>query len=368
MIPCPSGPHRAVISLLRAACGISLDPKEVQDILGSNPERIVRIAGAHVILPTLHTGLQAIVEQARLPDDMLLFFHEMQDANKRRRAAMAKQLGIISDLFAEHGITAVILKGGCELLAPAYRQPEQRFISDLDLLISPEQLPTASEVLMAAGCIQAEMAEINARTHHHLPAFLHPEWLVPVELHRGVGQDAGARILTGEQVVANAQTSDLPAIRIPSWPDRLTHLVIHAQLSDRGYPDRKIFLRHIVDLFQIAQHLPTEAWQATLEAFTREGQAPAFRSLLAETELLLPGRMPHQLIDANAERDARLAIDLLGRPGKARLREALRWTGWYLRMFLTDRERRRHYLARLRRPGEVARLIRFHRDRDRDIR
>lgn len=368
MIPCPSPAHRAVVTILRAAQGLLPSDAERADLATAQPEAIAAICGAHVVLPAMQAGIRAMGEECPLPSDLALFFREMEQANRRRNAELRRQLEELSRLFAGHGLAAVLLKGGCELVTPSYSAPARRFISDLDLLVTEADIDRANEILIQAGCVPAEMAEINARTHHHLPALMHAEWTAPVELHRELAQHGDTAILPADELIKKATPSGLSGILIPCWQDRLTHLAIHAQINDRGHADRKLFLRHILDLTELAPHLPKGAFQATLEAFGRADREAALRMFIATAEILFPGRMDRALADDLAERNAGAAIRRFGRPREARLREALGWAGWYLKGFFTDPARRRHYLAQLSRPDGIAKLLRFHRDRNRGIR
>lgn len=81
-------------------------------------------------------------------------------------------------LFRENGIHCAVLKGSS--VAAAYPRPELRTLGDIDLLLAPEALDAACDLLLREGYTRAE-------GEHGFHVALHKQG-VPVELHFAVSE------------------------------------------------------------------------------------------------------------------------------------------------------------------------------------
>ena len=102
----------------------------------------------------------------------------------RRMAGAAEQ--ICARLNARE-IVPVLLKG-ISTSRQYYRTPHHRVLGDVDLLVDATELATARSVLRELGYddFDAESLGDAGATHHHLPAVIHPDTRVIVELHAGL--------------------------------------------------------------------------------------------------------------------------------------------------------------------------------------
>lgn len=114
-------------------------------------DRLLDLAGRHGMIPLLHRHLR----HAHLPGEAEGERLARNAAETRRSLAMAGELRRLMDRFESAGVPAVAYKGPA-LAVQAYGNPILRSFSDLDLLVHPDDIPRATEVLAAAG-YEAEM-------------------------------------------------------------------------------------------------------------------------------------------------------------------------------------------------------------------
>jgi hypothetical protein len=145
------------------------DPPDVDwaETLGA-----ARGQAVHLFLyPKLKRVRQALPdpEWIRLRADYL---SGVQDAERRRL-----QAGELLSGLARAGIPAIPLKG-LWLAEAVYPDPAERPMHDLDILVREPDFAGAEAALAAAGYTPQGLGDARHRV------FLHPDWALPVELHR----------------------------------------------------------------------------------------------------------------------------------------------------------------------------------------
>ena len=360
---CPSTPHRSVLGLLRAALGHPVGPGMIDDLGASTPEDIVRIATFNYVHVVVATAFDRVPELGRtVPDDMAIYFREMQAANLRRNEAILDELRSVGAALVEVGIRGVALKGAAELLDPVFPEPAFRFLSDIDILVPEGDIERAAARLRALGAMPTEISDVDRGSHHHLEPLLHPDWPVPVELHRSLGQGELHNFLAPEVVFATACTTRVPGLMVPSRAHRLAHAVQHAQLQPPRYRDGVLSLRDAVEMEVMAAGLEPDEVTAARACFRGEWGA-AWEALAAARALIFGDAAQIAAAPPAARRWAEIAVDRFGRPGQRRFVALGQWVGWYAKEFFVNPARRRHYLGQLKRPSRILQKLAEHRDR-----
>ena len=360
---CPSAPHRSVLGLVRAAMGRPVGPDLARDLAASDPEALVRIATyayVHVVVASAFDFQPALARA--VPDDLVIYFREMQAANRTRNAEIASQIRQIGARFSALGIRGIVLKGGAHLLSPMYPDPSFRFLSDLDILVPAAEIDRAQAELVAFGAEPGEISEIDRDPHHHLAPLWHPDWPVMVELHRRMGQGDLRDFLAPDAVIASAVDTREPGLSVPAPEYRLMHAVQHAQLQPPRHRDRQLSLRDVVEV-EVMLASMTEDDVGHARAAFGQRHAAAWAGLDAARAMIFGDAAEIGSLPPGARRWADEALADFGRPGSRRLATAGRWAGWYAKEFLTNPARRRHYLEERRRAGGLRRLLAQQRER-----
>lgn len=351
---CPSPPHRAVAGLLRPAMGMTPPDGLGNDLRDSAPEDIARVAQLHHVHVAMALGLREAPALADvLPEDLRIFFTEMYLANRARNAALCAQIEKIGEAFAARGIVAVILKGGAELLSPAYQDPALRFISDTDLLVQSESIDHAARVLRELGGV---MEPDEGRPSHQLPSITLDETLGPIELHHRIGDGKSDRVLAPGDVFADAEVHEC-GLLVPAPAKRLTHMIVHAQIHHHQYALTTLSLRDCMDMASMRRSFPESAWRDTRAAFARAGQEAACDAFEAVAEAIVPVQPPSKH-PRRAQRWAARALDHFGRPETQRRRESIGWLLLCLWRFASSAGFRRYYWGLIVDRGRLASKLR----------
>ncbi len=217
---------------------------------GFDWEAVVYCSGEHWVTPALWFSLKKKGILPRLNLEMRDYLELIYDLNLTRNEKITKQLlALLPDLNAS-GIEPVLLKGIASLVGGLYESPGIRVLGDIDILIPEEKLTIATQIMLDHGYSYTPMLhEEIVREHRHLPAFIHDNQPVAIEIHRypvalkhngWVNNEAAWRGST--KVLIKTGTVILPT---PEF--RLLHNFCHCQLGDRGYVKAYINARQMLE-------------------------------------------------------------------------------------------------------------------------
>ena len=176
---------------------------------------------------------------------------------------LAAQVRDLAGLLCAAGIEAVALKGAATIAETGGEPAPWREMLDLDLLVSPPELPRAVDALRGAG--YTGDAEAYVATDYHFPALYPPPGgAATVELHTRTGWSRGGPL---REIGARSLPGGLRGLRVPTAEDRLVHLVHHAQIADRRRRRRSLRLRDALDWRRLTR---------PVDAPVPEGGGPAF--------------------------------------------------------------------------------------------
>ena len=359
LLACRSVPHRAILGLMAPALGAPVPDTLAQDLQQSDPGELVKIA----TYTCVHTVIASAFEndpglKRAVPRDLLIYFAEMQKANRQRNAAIRAQLLDIGRILAAEGIEAVALKGAAELLRPVYPAPGMRFLSDLDLLLRGRDIEAAAAALEAAGAAPSRTRGLTGRGHHHLPPLTCGSWAVSVELHHGLGAAPVRSLLPADEVMAAAQPSGRPGLGVPDPLHRVMHLTAHAELCKRPLETPVLPLRDCLEFHQMELALPPGTVSAARARFAAAGCGKAFTRLAeAAGAVTEPAAAPQSGVGL---RCGNRMLRLFGRPAEQKLRKAAAWICFYGYQFACNPDLRRYYLRTVTSPKALSQVFSFH--------
>ena len=206
-----------------AARMAELTPQHWQALLARGRE--------HRFLPLLAHALRECGLWGALPPDVA---QQLKTAGQHhtRRALLAQRAMVqLHDILQENGIFHVFLKGAY-LAQFAYPQPGLRPMRDIDVVIKPNDLPKAHDLLVTLGYTSPAdvdgMVEAFIAQAKHLPGLRTPDGTVSVELHAHV--DAPGGPLAGLDAFACPIHRPLAGRMLPfmGLQDMLVHLCVHA--------------------------------------------------------------------------------------------------------------------------------------------
>ena len=361
---CSSPTHRALVGLLPGLLGLPVPNRLEEDLSQISPEHFSRIANVHHMHTVLSSALRSTHNAVEhLPRDLRIYFAEMEAANRARNLSICRQLEFLGDVFTNQGITALVLKGSAELLHPVFADSAQRFISDIDILIPEAQLEAAQDILIRLGGTSGISELVEG--HHHLPVLTLPDQPVAIELHTRLGDQLVDTILPASQMFEGA-TEAATGLLLPSPSNRMTHLLAHAQISNRSYRRKSTYLRDCLEFAFMLRAWDLKTWEAAHHRFSRQGQGNIAEAFAVLVMSMFPG-----LVELEVPRRARTwAISTLkgfGHPQRQKRREVIDQILYMAGQFILSRQHRAHYISMLSDSKLRALAIRTHLDRLRQI-
>ncbi|WGW03306.1 nucleotidyltransferase family protein [Tropicibacter oceani] len=358
---CPSAMHRAALRLVGAALGGPVTQGLLEDLAQVDPVALaglLNVQHAHTVVAAVQ-GRDPRLDAA-LPEDLWLYLAEMRAANRDRMALGVQDLGRIGALLGGAGISAVVLKGGAEMLDPLVNPAAIRFVSDLDILVPYDRAREAQALLSGQSPDAVAFPDrIDAAVLHHLDP-LHPEGHeFPIELHFHVGQSLVRRVLDAPGVLDRATPSAVAGIALPSMRDRFLHHVLH--YAKEHHADHGLYLRGLVDHHAFRQALTAQDRAAAETSLRAAGLGHHLQILDALTDMVL-GQDPGAMSPATS-RWLRRCLQGFGSPARRRLSASLTLLYRVPWRFVTSRYYRRRYLGILRDPAVLKGELGLQRDR-----
>jgi hypothetical protein len=228
-------------------------------------DQTVQVAAREEVLPALHGKLSC-------PPEIADFFDGIHQLNAERNCQLIREVETLASLLNQAGIEPVLLKGSAYLVTGIYPDPAERWLQDIDFLVSPPRSAEAFEIIRRSG-YESHVPKPTALGRHHHPMLVQMHHL-PVEVHHSLGLGACSTFLTADEMVNASTTLRLSraSVRIPS-PDHLaTHLIMHSQMHhgsrDRIWPS----LRAMLDLIRLDRKFTVD-WDAIRGRFRSHRKA-----------------------------------------------------------------------------------------------
>lgn len=232
-----------------------------QCLQGSPPKIIDWMSVISLANETLTTpALQVLIERCPddIPEDVRLYLSEIFDRNLARNDRLAAQLTEAIAALNDDGITPVLLKGSAMLAARPRLMMGRRLISDLDVLVS------ADEIDRALHCLD----RLGYRIHFQTPTgaakryvdLKRPDDVGMIDLQQ---RPPGHRFFyngSGD-VRQHCRLLEHGTAYVPSATYHALMLIIHDQFQDADYWVGKIDLRHLLDLRDLASGSDRIDWQ-----------------------------------------------------------------------------------------------------------
>lgn len=127
----------------------------------------------------------------------------------RRSSPILTEADNVVSVLAGHGIAAARLKG-VWIAGVLYPDPAMRPMTDVDLLVHPDQTDAAVAALLATGYVVVPGQELDGPSKRlHVPQLTHPERGIPIELHHRIARTIPPARLTA-LLGTDAIDGDLP--------------------------------------------------------------------------------------------------------------------------------------------------------------
>lgn len=235
---------------IAAIISFKSDTKALERILSKTDfdwDSIVKIGSAHLMLPAIYCRLYDKNLLVHPPKSLVSYLKEITRLNRERNEAILEQLHSVRLLLDKNKVSHVFLKGSALLSAGFYNDIAERMIGDIDILIAPNQLHFANELLLKSGY---SPTETQFETHffddnRHLPRIYSENAIAAIELHDRLFNKYEVPSLISQHILNNKQ--ELNSFSIPKSEHLLFHSILNWQINDLGSRYDKISLRTAYD-------------------------------------------------------------------------------------------------------------------------
>jgi hypothetical protein len=244
---------------------------------------VLRVANHALVTPALAAALDRDAGAVEPPGDVRVFLNEVAARTAERNRRLLAQLSEAVGALNAAGIEPLLLKGAAFLVGPG-DQSRSRILSDLDLLVSPDETEAAIQALQGAGFrVLARYPEYES----HVAAELGRDSDVGgVDLHR---RRPGPRhILSDPALERPSKRVDLCGgiARRGSPESRILEIALHDLFHEGDYWRGALDLRHLIDISVLCSSEDID-WSLMSEpALGVIGRRGVRRHLIAANELL----------------------------------------------------------------------------------
>jgi Uncharacterised nucleotidyltransferase len=253
-----------------------------------NWEKIIEVSSKHLVATSLLSNISKLTV---MPQEVADYFSALHQLNSERNAIMLKGLGEVCDALSQIGIRPVLLKGAACLVSKTYENLADRFMGDIDLIVRPEELAPAHDLLRKLGYFPDKDApDWKGQISHHEEMVMHEETGVGIELHKTLAPPILAKLLSSEEFLNRAISVNFEGAcyLVLSPEDRIIHSIVHAQLHHDLQVIGAASLRCWFDVKSIVETCDRQInWQAIKMHFKANKQLPVLLGQLYLCEKFL---------------------------------------------------------------------------------
>lgn len=255
---------------------------------GFNWEPVVYCSGQHLVSPALWFYLKQKNILPMLNQELQDYLELTFELNLTRNQAIKEQLFLLLPDFNQAGIEPLLLKGIASLIGGLYDSTGIRVLGDIDILIPQDKLKTAKNIMIEHGYRYTPFPHQDIVTEHrHLPAFLHTNHPVSIEIHRFPVATKHNGWVNNQSAWSGSKQISTKAgvISLPSPEYRLLHNFCHCQLGDRGYVRGYINARQMLEWVTLRNKYGTEIdWISMQKRAELNGSTAAWDGYLLAAE------------------------------------------------------------------------------------
>lgn len=222
------------------------------------------------------TALAAAVEHAstaseQAPDDVRQYLNVILERNRTRNARLLNALAEAARSLNAAGIVPAVMKGAAILLGQRQGEIGDRLLTDIDLLVPPNDMSEAIDALKRIGyeiMVGGGMGSWPGDPRFHLPTVLYrPGDAGSIDLQC---RPKGPHAFSDPQMLfAKSSHVDLDGatLAIPSPLAQIAYLLLHDQFQDGDYFRGLIDVRHLFDITIIVRRVPDVDWRGLRAMF-----------------------------------------------------------------------------------------------------
>ncbi len=211
---------------------------------------VIEIANTYFLTTALYYSLldKNILKLIK-DEELLTYLSEIFTINTNRNIQIVEQLKDIVSILSSSEIEPLLLKGSASLIENDYEHIGIRFLSDIDFMVSLEELEEAYKLLIKSGYKKVDADFLLLENYHHLWPLEKEGMPVMVELHRHVmGGYSGIEYISFSTVTSlKGNNPDFLNAWVLNPTYKLYHAFFHTEVDDDNYSLKYLDLMHLYD-------------------------------------------------------------------------------------------------------------------------
>lgn len=264
---------------------LSLTKKEGAEFLPALDSSTLEEIRRHRLAPWVYYWVKLQGYEDRLPADLFQKLQQDYSQHLLLSTFQQKEIQEVLTTLSQAGIDCILLKGA-DLRRRLYGDPLLRAISDLDLLLAPEDIPRA-ELALTKMAYRIFLGHQDERVRINEVLYLPPEnKILHVDLHWEIVAACSFYFLPYHPLRAAAVSLDYfgtPAL-VLSTEHLFIHLCLHTYENFSN-------LSQFLDLALVLSRLPLN-WPQLLQEAARFGCQRPLYLVLQELTGVIPGKIP----------------------------------------------------------------------------
>ena len=169
---------------------------------------LVNLADIHEVAPLIAHNILANGFTDRIPESYTEQLRKIYNTSLYRNIILSDELTRVLSIFNRSGISVISLKG-IVLAEMLYNNLGLRDISDIDILVTPDDLPKAGSLLVEMGYKRSTSPSEETHPFHGAPYYKQGAILIHIELHWDL-EDEKLQPITGQEIWNRAKRIQLP--------------------------------------------------------------------------------------------------------------------------------------------------------------
>ena len=201
-------------------------------------EKVLKLGSSHLLLPAIYDSLIRKKLENYAPKDLITYIKELHSINLERNKEILTQLNFINNIFNEHNINYVLIKGSAMMILNKTHTTNNRMMGDIDILVSKKDLMKSEKLLKSAGFKNRKDKSINISRKlsiydfRHLERLNHPDFIASVELHHELLSKKYSKLFLPVEILKNK--IKVNNFYIPSLEHIWLHVIFNWYYNNNG--------------------------------------------------------------------------------------------------------------------------------------
>lgn len=233
-------------------------PRILRDIQAGhvNWNRFLSICDIHLILPAVYLKFLRHGLLPEIPEELSGYIMNIYALNRERNEVILDQIRNITETLNGHGLSPVYLKGSALMLDHIYSDIGERYVGDIDFLISNDEFFKTVEMFLKQGYYTIEtFNQDHIYSYKHYPRLVREGIIAAVEIHHHLVIYKYSKLFDFKSIESarkHPANSDSDCY-VLSDKDKIIHNFLNSQVTDREHRFANVSLRQLYDLYLLSR-------------------------------------------------------------------------------------------------------------------